>query len=93
MVFIRDQPARLLIRISKQTNRQIPVSKIGKGIYLSSRSTVEAVTRFTAMNLVKIEKKGRLILTKITPKGQVLCKNLFELKENFGEGIICYEKK
>ena len=92
MVFIRDQPAKLLIRISKQGRNEIPISRLGKGIYFSSKSTVETVSKFIEIGLVTVEKKGKMSLTKLTKKGLLLCKNFYEMKEFFGEGIICYER-
>jgi hypothetical protein len=93
MVFIRDQPAKLLIRISKQGNKVIPMSRLGKGIYYSNKSTVETIGKFVTAGLVTLEKKGKIVLVKLNKRGLEMCKILFDIKTNFGEEVICYERK
>ena len=93
MVLIRDQPAKLLIRISKQGNRVIPMCRLGKGIYYSHKSTVETIGKFVKANLVTLEKTDKIVLVRLTKKGLDMCKILYNLRNDFGEEVICYDRK
>lgn len=88
MTFLNDRPAKLLIRISKKTQRDVPLTKLGKGIYKSNICTASVVNEFMASGLVYIEKKGNMSIVRITSKGKDLCKDLFDLRFKYGEGII-----
>jgi len=88
MTFLNDRPTKLLIRVSKKTLRDIPLTKLGMGIYNSKICTTKVISRFMECGLVYIEKKGNMSLVKITKKGKDLCKDLFDLREKYGDGIV-----
>jgi len=90
MTFLNDRPTKLLIRASKKSLRDIPLTKLGKGIYNSKICTTKMVTKFMESGLVYIEKKGNMSIVRITNKGRDLCKDLFDLRVKYGDSIVYY---
>jgi len=88
MVFLIDTASRLLIRISKRNGRRIPITKIGKGIFLTSKQTQVVLNKLAEHGFVVFKGIDNMKIVELTSKGNCMCKDLFNLREKWGDDIV-----
>jgi DNA-binding MarR family transcriptional regulator len=75
-IFLREKPIELLLCLTKGVREKYP-SMLAKESKCTYSHTVHLLQKMEKIELVKFEKKGRLKLVALTPKGQSVA-DLFE---------------